>query len=82
MQRQVPRTTAYIPLRETPRGGLPTQAQDYPMIKNFMISGSLNQGMELEEILYESDTMPFLREDTIMIVYDEHPHQEVAMCLT
>jgi hypothetical protein len=52
------------------------------MIKNFMISGSLSQGMELKEILYGSDTMPFLREDTVMTVYDEHPHQEGVMCLT
>jgi hypothetical protein len=60
----------------------PHKLRDYHMIKNFMISGSLSQGMELKEILYGSDTMPFLREDTVMTVYDEHPHQEGVMCLT
>jgi hypothetical protein len=52
------------------------------MIKIFMISRSLSEGMELEEIPYGSDTMLFLGEDTVMTVYDEHPHQEGAMCLT
>jgi hypothetical protein len=52
----------------------PHKLRDYHMIKNFMMSGSLSQGMELKEIPYRSDTMAFLGEDTVMIVYNEHPH--------
>jgi hypothetical protein len=42
-------------------------------MKNFMTSGSLTQGMELEEDSDGSDTTPFPREDMIMMVYDGRP---------
>jgi hypothetical protein len=42
-------------------------------MKNFMISGSLTQGMELDEDLGGSDTMPFPRENTVMMVHDGRP---------
>jgi hypothetical protein len=38
------------------------------MMKNFMVSGSLTRGMELDEDLGGSDTMPFPEEDAVMIV--------------
>jgi hypothetical protein len=44
------------------------------MMKNFIISGSLTLGMELDEDPGRSDTMPFPREDAIMMVYDAPPH--------
>jgi hypothetical protein len=43
------------------------------MMKNFIISGSLTLGMELDEDPGGSDTMPFPREDAIMMVYDAPP---------
>jgi hypothetical protein len=46
------------------------------MMKNFMISGSLTRGMELDEDSGVSDTMPFPREDAVMTFYDGRPHQE------
>jgi hypothetical protein len=47
--------------------------RDYDMIKNFMISGSLTQGMELDEVPGRSDSMPFPREDVVITVYDGCP---------
>jgi hypothetical protein len=47
--------------------------KDYDMMKNFIISGSLTLGMELDEDPGGSDTMPFPREDAIMMVYDAPP---------
>jgi hypothetical protein len=43
------------------------------MMKNFMASGSLTRGMEVDEVLSEGDTMPFPKEDTVMTIYDGRP---------
>jgi hypothetical protein len=32
---------------------------DYDIMKNFMVSGSFTQGMELDEVLDDGDVMPF-----------------------
>jgi hypothetical protein len=65
----------YRPLRENPQGGLPKphilikhKLKDCDMMKNFMVSGSLTRGRELDEDLGGSDTMPFPEEDAVMIV--------------
>jgi hypothetical protein len=42
----------------------------FGMMKNFMASGSLARGMEVDEVPDEGDTMPFSREDTIMMICD------------
>jgi hypothetical protein len=47
--------------------------RDYGMMKNFKTSGSLSQGMEVDEVPYESDTTPFPGEDTVMMIYDGCP---------
>jgi hypothetical protein len=47
--------------------------KDSDMIKNFMVSGSLTRGMELDEDLDGSDAMPFPGEDMVMMAYDGHP---------
>jgi hypothetical protein len=47
--------------------------EDYGMMKNFMASGSLTQGMELNEVPDEGDTTPFPGEDVVMTLYDGHP---------
>jgi hypothetical protein len=46
---------------------------DCDMMKNFMISGSLTQGMELNEDLGGSNMMPFPEEDAVLMVYDGRP---------
>jgi hypothetical protein len=56
--------------------------RDYDMMKNFMISGSLTRGMQLDEVLDESDTMPFPGEAAVMMIYGGCPHQGGASCLT
>jgi hypothetical protein len=38
-------------------------------MKNFMASGSLARGLEVDE----GDTMPFLEEGMIMMIYDGFP---------
>jgi hypothetical protein len=43
---------------------------DCDMMKNFMISGSLTRGRELDEDSGESDVMPIPRENVVMTVYD------------
>jgi hypothetical protein len=53
--------------------------KDCDMMKNFMISGSLTRGMELDEDPGVSDTMPFPGEDAVMTFYDGRPHQEGTM---
>jgi hypothetical protein len=40
------------------------------MMKNFMASGSLALGMEVDEVPDKGDMMPFLRGDTVMMIYD------------
>jgi hypothetical protein len=47
--------------------------KDSDMMKNFMTSGSLTQGRELEEDPGGSDMMPFPREDAVMTFYDGRP---------
>jgi hypothetical protein len=47
--------------------------RDCGMMKNFMASGSLARRMVIDEVLDEGNTMPFPREDTIMMIYDGHP---------
>jgi hypothetical protein len=44
--------------------------RDYNMMKNFMVPGSLNRGIGLDEVQGESDVTPFLWEDVIMMIYD------------
>jgi hypothetical protein len=46
--------------------------KDCDMMKSFMIFGSFTRGMELNEDLCRSDTMPFPGEDTVMTVYGGH----------
>jgi hypothetical protein len=48
--------------------------KNYSMMKNFMTTGSLTKGKELKEDPSKSDTTPFPREDTVMMVYDGRPH--------
>jgi hypothetical protein len=43
------------------------------MMKNFMASGSPARGMEVDEVPDEGNTMPFLREDAVMTIYDGCP---------
>jgi hypothetical protein len=47
--------------------------KDCDMMKSFMILGSPARGTELGEVLGESDTTPFPRENAIMMVYDRCP---------
>jgi hypothetical protein len=44
--------------------------KDCDMMKNFMISGSLTRAMELDEVPDGSNTMPFPRENAVMMIYD------------
>jgi hypothetical protein len=43
--------------------------KDCGIMKNFIASGSLTRGMEIDE----GDAMPFLREDRVKTIYDGHP---------
>jgi hypothetical protein len=43
------------------------------MMKSFKISGSLTWAMKLDEDPSKSNTMPFPREDAVMIVYGGRP---------
>jgi hypothetical protein len=47
--------------------------RDCDMMKNFMASGSLARGMEVNEVPNEGNTMPFPREETVMMTYDGCP---------
>jgi hypothetical protein len=47
--------------------------KDCDMMKNFMISWSLTQAIELDEDPGGSDTIPFPGEDAVMMVYDGCP---------
>jgi hypothetical protein len=47
--------------------------RDCGMMRNFMASGSLARGMEVNEVLDEGDTMPLLKEDAVMMIYDGCP---------
>jgi hypothetical protein len=43
------------------------------MMKNFMASGSLTRGMEVDEIPDKGDVTPFPGEDAVMVIYDGDP---------
>jgi hypothetical protein len=43
------------------------------MMKNFIASGSLSRGIEVDEVPDEGDAMPIPREDAIMTIYDGCP---------
>jgi hypothetical protein len=45
------------------------------MMKNFMTSGSLARGMEVNDVPDEGNMMPFPREDAVMTIYDGRPSQ-------
>jgi hypothetical protein len=47
--------------------------KDCRMMKDFMTSGSLTQGKELEEDPGGRDTTSFPREDAVITVYNGHP---------
>jgi hypothetical protein len=47
--------------------------RDCSMMKNFVASGSLARGMEVDDVPDEGDTMPFPREDQVMTIYNGHP---------
>jgi hypothetical protein len=51
--------------------------RDCSMMKNFMASGSLNRGMEVDEVPDESDVTPFPRDDVVMMIYDGRPSPRV-----
>jgi hypothetical protein len=54
------------------------KVRNYGMMKNFMASGSLVRGMEVDEVPDEGDMTPFLGEDAVMMIYDGRP--TVGMC--
>jgi hypothetical protein len=57
--------------------------KDCDMIKNFMVSGFLTQGMELDKVSSRRNTTPFTEEDAVMTIYDGRPpHQGGTACLT
>jgi hypothetical protein len=47
--------------------------RDCGMMKNFMASGSLTRGMELDKIPDKGDATPFPGEDAVMMVYNGRP---------
>jgi hypothetical protein len=47
--------------------------RDYIMMMNFMVSGSLTRGIGLDEVQGKSDMVPFLGEDTVIMIYDGCP---------
>jgi hypothetical protein len=51
--------------------------RDCGMMKNFMASASLTQGMEVDEVPDEGGVMPSPREDAVMTIYYGHPSPEV-----
>jgi hypothetical protein len=38
------------------------------MMKNFMASGSIARGMELDKVPDECDTIPFPKQDAVMMI--------------
>jgi hypothetical protein len=50
--------------------------RDCGLMKSFMTSGSLSQGMEVNEVPVEGDTAPFPREYAVMTIYGRHPSPE------
>jgi hypothetical protein len=49
---------------------------DCSLMKSFMTSGSLSQGMEANEVPADDDTVPFPGEDAVMMIYDRRPSPE------
>jgi hypothetical protein len=47
--------------------------KDYDMMWSFMTSVSLTWGTEFDEELDESDTTPFLKKNTVMMICEGHP---------
>jgi hypothetical protein len=47
--------------------------RDCDMVNNFMASGSLAWGTEVDEVPDKGDMMPFLREDMTVTIYDGRP---------
>jgi hypothetical protein len=47
--------------------------RDCGMMKDFMASRSFTRGMEIDEVPNEGNTMPFPREDAVMMIYDTCP---------
>jgi hypothetical protein len=47
------------------------------MMKNFMVSRSLNRSIGLDEVYGESDVTPFLEEEVVMMIYDGCPAPHV-----
>jgi hypothetical protein len=47
--------------------------KDCSMMKSFMTLGSLSQGMEVNKVPDEGDTMPFQGEDAVTTIYDGRP---------
>jgi hypothetical protein len=47
--------------------------RDNGLMKSFMTSGSLSQGMEVNEVPDEEDVMPFLEQDAIVTIYNRRP---------
>jgi hypothetical protein len=42
-------------------------------MKSFMTTGSLAQGLEVNEALVEGDVTPFPTEDAVMTIFGRHP---------
>jgi hypothetical protein len=62
--------------KQHPQGTTTTtdhDVKDYGMMRSFITSGFLIWGAELNENLGSSDTMPFPRENTIMMVHGGRP---------
>jgi hypothetical protein len=47
--------------------------RDCGMMKNFMASGSLTWGMEVDEVPDEGSATHFPGADVVMVIYDGHP---------
>jgi hypothetical protein len=50
--------------------------RDCGLMKNFMNTGSLRRGMEIDEAPTEGDASPFLGEDAVMTICGRHPSPE------
>jgi hypothetical protein len=51
--------------------------RDCGMMTNFMASGSITRGMEVNEVPNEGNTTPFLGEDAVMVIYNGCPSARV-----
>jgi hypothetical protein len=50
--------------------------RDYSLIKNFMATGSLSRGMEVDETPIKDDVTPFPVENAIMTIFERQPSLE------